>query len=206
MPHAIYAHSALVRDRFGADLSDSHKSRILQGMRWDVAIAMSIAGFVNLAILLVGAVNLFGVDGTDTIVGAHNSIQGSLGGVIAAIFAIGLLASGLASTSIGAYAGSVIMGGLLRTKWSLLARRMVSLLPALGVLAITSDATWALVLSQVLLSFGIPFALFPLIRMTSNSQVMGGFTSKRWVSTLGYAIAAVVSALNLALLWLTLFA
>ena len=206
MPHAIYAHSALVRDRFGADLSDGHKSRILQGMRWDVAIAMSIAGFVNLAILLVGAVNLFGVDGTDTIVGAHNSIQSSLGGVIAAIFAIGLLASGLASTSIGAYAGSVIMEGLLRTKWPLLARRVVSLLPALGVLAITNDATWALVLSQVLLSFGIPFALFPLIRMTSNSQVMGGFKSKRWVSALGYSIAAVVSALNLALLWLTLFA
>lgn len=203
MPHAIYAHSALVRDRFGSELTAPHKSRILQGMRWDVGIAMAIAGFVNLAILLVGAVNLFGVAGTDSIVGAHSSIEASLGGVIAAIFAVGLLASGLASTSIGAYAGSVIMDGLLHTKWPLLARRVVSLLPALAILAVTTDATWALVLSQVLLSFGIPFALFPLIRMTSLGTVMGEFKSKIWVSALGYLIAAVVTVLNLTLLWLT---
>jgi manganese transport protein len=206
MPHAIYAHSALVRDRFGSVLTDGHKTRILQGMRWDVGIAMSIAGFVNLAILLVGAANLFGVEGTETIEGAHGAISASLGGAIAAIFAIGLLASGLASTSIGAYAGSVIMSGLLKAKLPMLLRRVVSLIPALIILAITSDATWALVLSQVMLSFGIPFALFPLIRLTSLGEVMGDFKSKNWVSALGYFIATVVTALNLTLLWLTLFA
>jgi manganese transport protein len=126
--------------------------------------------------------------------------------VIATTFAIGLLASGLASTSIGAYAGSVIMGGLLKAKVPLLARRIVSLIPALIILALTNDATWALVLSQVLLSFGIPFALFPLIRLSSLGSVMGQFKNKRWVSLLGYLIAAVVSSLNLTLLWLTLFA
>lgn len=206
MPHAIYAHSALVRDRFGADLTAPHKSRILQAMRWDVGIAMAIAGFVNLAILLVGAVTLFGVEGTDSIVGAHTAIESSMGGLIAAVFAIGLLASGLASTSIGAYAGSIIMDGLLHVKWPVLARRVVSLIPALAILAITTDATWALVLSQVLLSFGIPFALFPLIRLTSLGQVMGEFKSKIWVSALGYLIALVVSGLNVVLLWLTLSA
>jgi manganese transport protein len=206
MPHAIYAHSALVRDRFGGGLSNGQKTRILQGMRWDVGIAMTIAGFVNLAILLVGATNLFGIDGTETIEGAHGAIESSLGVSVAAIFAIGLLASGLASTSIGAYAGSVIMGGLLKTKLPMLLRRVVSLIPALIILALTSDATWALVLSQVMLSFGIPFALFPLIRLTSMSDVMGDFKSKNWVSTLGYLIATVVTALNLTLLWLTLFA
>jgi manganese transport protein len=206
MPHAIYAHSALVRDRFGSDLAVPEKLRVLKVMKWDVGIAMTIAGFVNLAILLVGAVNLFGVVGTETIEGAHKAIESSLGVVIATTFAIGLLASGLASTSIGAYAGSVIMGGLLKAKVPLLARRIVSLIPALIILALTNDATWALVLSQVLLSFGIPFALFPLIRLTSISSVMGEFKNKLWVSLLGYLIAGVVSSLNLTLLWLTLFA
>lgn len=206
MPHAIYAHSALVRDRFGSEQTDASKARILKAMRWDVGIAMTIAGFVNLAILLVGAVNLYGVVGTETIEGAHGAIESSLGGVIATVFAIGLLASGLASTSIGAYAGSVIMGGLLKAQLPILLRRIVSLVPALIILAFTDDATWALVLSQVLLSFGIPFALFPLIRLTSMSQVMGNFKSKLWVSSLGYVIAALVSGLNLTLLWLTLSA
>lgn len=206
MPHAIYAHSALVRDRFGPDLQSSQKWRILRATKWDVGIAMAIAGFVNLAILLVGAVNLFGVVGTETIPGAHSAIESGLGSAVAVIFAVGLLASGLASTSIGAYAGSVIMGGLLKAQLPILLRRVISLIPALVILAVTSDATWALVLSQVVLSFGIPFALFPLIRLTSITEVMGEFKSKRWVSSLGYSIAAVVSALNLALLWLTLFA
>ena len=202
MPHAIYAHSALARDRFGVGLTDERKLQLIGATKLDVGIAMAIAGFVNLAILLVGAVNLFGAANTDSIVGAHAAIGSTLGPIVAGIFAIGLLASGLASTSIGAYAGAVIMDGLLKVKLSLLARRVISLLPALVILAVTDDATWALVLSQVVLSFGIPFALFPLIRITSRAEIMGGFKNRALTSILGYLIAAMITALNLVLLWL----
>jgi manganese transport protein len=203
MPHAIYAHSALARDRFGSDLTLERKSRLLSATKLDVALAMTIAGLANLAILLIGAVNLFGVADTDTIPGAHAAFEANLGPVAALIFAIGLLASGLASTSVGAYAGAVIMDGLLRWRIPVFYRRLISLIPALIILVSTADATWALVVSQVVLSFGIPFALFPLIRFTSDQSLMGQFANRKFVSLLGYAIAVFVTALNAVLLVLT---
>ena len=203
MPHAIYAHSALARDRFGSDLTQERKSRLLSAAKVDVALAMTIAGLANLAILLIGAVNLFGVADTDTIPGAHAAFEANLGPVAALIFAIGLLASGLASTSVGAYAGAVIMDGLLRWRIPVFYRRLISLIPALIILLSTADATWALVISQVVLSFGIPFPLFPLIRFTSDQSLMGQFVNRKYVSLLGYAIAILVTALNAVLLVLT---
>lgn len=202
MPHAIYVHSALARDRHGKATSDSRK-RLLRTTKWDVVIALGLAGIVNIGMLLLAAVNLRGIDGTDTIDGAHAAIQSSLGPGIALVFAIGLLASGLASTSVGSYAGATIMQGLLHRRIPLFTRRVITLIPAVVILALGVDPTWALVLSQVFLSFGIPFALIPLVRLTNDTALMGGAANRpavRWVLA---TIVVLVIALNLALIALT---
>lgn len=203
MPHAIYVHSALARDRHG-QASDTLRAGLLRSTKWDVIIALGIAGVVNIGMLLLAAVNLRGVEGTDTIEGAHAAIENTLGPGIALVFAIGLLASGLASTSVGSYAGATIMAGLLRRRIPLFARRVITLIPALGILAVGVDPTWALVLSQVFLSFGIPFALVPLLRLTSDRTVMGESANGRAVRWILTSIVALVVALNLALIALTL--
>jgi manganese transport protein len=165
-----------------------------------VSIAMVIAGAVNLAILLLAASALQGAPGTDTLKGAYLALQATLGPVIATIFAVGLLASGLASTSVGAYAGAEIMHGLLRLRVPLLARRVVTLIPALVILGTGFDPTRALVLSQVVLSFGIPFALIPLVWVTAQRGALGTFAN-RWFTTLaGIVCAVLLVALNLLLL------
>jgi manganese transport protein len=200
MPHAIYAHSALARDRFPELRSRTATRRLLWATKWDVSIAMVIAGAVNLAILLLAASALQGVPGTDTLKGAYLALQTTLGPVIATIFAVGLLASGLASTSVGAYAGAEIMHGLLRLRVPLLARRVVTLIPALVILGAGFDPTRALVLSQVVLSFGIPFALIPLVWVTAQRGALGTFAN-RWFTTLaGIVCAVLLVALNLLLL------
>ena len=145
-------------------------SRLLRATKWDVSIAMLIAGTVNLCILLLAAANLAGVPGTDSLEGAYEALYAGLGPAVATLFAVGLLASGLASTSVGAYAGAEIMHGLLHVRVPLLARRLVTLIPALIILAIGFDPTLALVLSQVVLSFGIPFALIPLVALTAQAR------------------------------------
>jgi manganese transport protein len=122
---------------------------------------------------------------------------------VALLFAIGLLASGLASSSVGAYAGAMIMQGLLRRSIPLLLRRLITLIPALLILVIGLDPSRALVLSQVVLSFGIPFALIPLIRLTSDSPLMGGDTNHRITTALGWTVAALISLLNVVLIYLT---
>jgi manganese transport protein len=203
MPHAVYLHSGLARDRHGHPPPGAGRARLLRATRWDVGLAMLVAGTVNLALLLVAATNLRGREGTDTIEGAHAAVAETLGPMVALFFAVGLLASGLASTSVGAYAGAMIMQGLLRRSFPLLVRRLVTLLPALAVLASGVDPTRALVLSQVVLSFGIPFALIPLIRLTSNATVMGADANRRLTTMLGWAVAALISLLNVALIYLT---
>ncbi|WP_029150296.1 Nramp family divalent metal transporter [Microbacterium indicum] len=200
MPHAIYAHSALTRDRFdGVPLP-----RVMRATRWDVTIALAIAGTVNLAILLLGAANLPGVPGTDSLEGAYAALRDSLGAIVATLFAVGLLASGLASTSVGAYAGSEIMSGLLRIRVPLLARRLVTIVPALAILAAGVDPTRALVLSQVVLSFGIPFALVPLVWFTAQRRTLGSLRNRWWTTALGAAASAFLIALNVVLLVMTL--
>ena len=204
MPHAIYAHSALTRDRFGLVEPGAHRLTVLRATRIDVSIALAIAGAVNLVILLLAASSLQGVAGTETLQGAHSALQSSLGAPIATMFAVGLLASGLASTSVGAYAGAEIMHGLLRTRIPLMLRRLITLIPALAILAIGFDPTAALVLSQVLLSFGIPFALIPMVMFTARRSVLGDAVN-RWYTTVAACIAAaLLVALNVALLALLL--
>ena len=244
MPHAIYAHSALSRDRFvtkqpllpapttGAQARGPVRrvlaslvtpegasrtgmaavapgtstglpvDRLVRATRWDVTIAMAIAGTVNLCILLLAAVNLAGVEGTDSLEGAYAALNASLGSVIATLFAVGLLASGLASTSVGAYAGAEIMHGLLHVRVPLIARRLVTLVPAIAILLLGFDPTLSLVLSQVVLSFGIPFALVPLVALTARGAVLGRWRN-HWATTVaGIAASVFLIALNGLLLWL----
>lgn len=205
MPHAIYAHSALVRDRFG-NVEHLEKGRLLRATRVDVTVALAVAGTVNLAILLVAATSLRGVEGTDTLEGSHAALAVTLGPVIATLFAIGLLASGLASTSVGAYAGAEIMKGLLRVRVTMLYRRLITLIPALLILAVGFDPTTALILSQVVLSFGIPFALIPLVKLTASRGVMASFVNRRLTTVLASIAAVALTALNLVLLGLVVFA
>ena len=200
MPHAIYAHSALTRDRFPMQEGPAATKRLLWATKWDVTIAMAIAGTVNLAILLLAASALQGVPGTDSLEGAYAALQSTLGPVVATVFAVGLLASGLASTSVGAYAGAEIMHGLLHIRVPLLLRRLVTLIPALFILGVGFDPTQALVLSQVVLSFGIPFALIPLVWLTAQRGLLGDFAN-RWFTTAAGGLAAVLLvALNAVLL------
>jgi manganese transport protein len=201
MPHAIYLHSSLTRDRHG-DAGD-RLPHLLKVTRWDVIVALALAGAVNIALLVVAAANLQGHAGTGTIEGAHAAITSALGPVVGVLFAVGLLASGLASSSVGAYAGSEVMAGLLKVRVPLLVRRTVTLLPALALLAIGTPPTATLVLSQVVLSFGIPFAVVPLIRLNSDPAVMGAYVAGRSLRIAGWTSAALVIALNVVLLGLT---
>ncbi|MGW8482881.1 Nramp family divalent metal transporter [Microbacterium sp. NPDC055903] len=214
MPHAIYAHSSLARDRFGsaaalpsdeaARTEQGRIRRLLTATRWDVTIAMVIAGSVNLGILLLAAANLAGVEGTDSLEGAHAALAEGLGPVVATFFAVGLLASGLASTSVGAYAGAEIMHGLLHVRIPLLLRRLITLIPALVILGLSVDPTLALVLSQVVLSFGIPFALVPLVALTAQKRTLGVWANRGWTTAAGIIASVLLIALNATLLYLVL--
>lgn len=196
MPHAIYLHSSLSRDRHGRAAEPARLRVLLRATKLDVALALLVAGGVNVSMLILAAASLPGVEGTDTIDGAAAAITEHLGATVGVIFAIGLLASGLASTSVGAYAGSEIMAGLIHARIPLLTRRVVTLLPALAVLGFGVDPTWALVISQVVLSFGIPFALIPLIRLTSKRDVMGEFANQTALRVVAAVIAVAIIALN----------
>jgi manganese transport protein len=144
------------------------------------------------------------VDGAGTLPGAYAAISAALGPVVATLFAVGLLASGLASTSVGAYAGAEIMHGLLRARIPLLVRRAISLIPALVVLVVGVDPTWALVLSQVVLSFGIPFALIPLVRYTARRSLLGEAANRWWTTAIAVLAAALLIGLNVTLIVLLL--
>ncbi len=202
MPHAIYLHSALVRDRHGTATGKGLR-RLVGATRWDVVCGLAVAGTVNIAMLLMAASSLKGVSGTDSIEGAASAISGHLGPAIGVIFGIGLLASGLASTSVGTYAGDAIMKGLLHARVPMLARRAITLIPALIIVGAGVDPTWALVLSQVLLSAGIPFAVVPLVWLTSRRSVMGDLANTTWLRVLAVITVLLIVALNVALLLLT---
>ncbi|MBF6327634.1 Nramp family divalent metal transporter [Nocardia transvalensis] len=202
MPHAIYLHSGLARDRHGHPEPGTARSTLLRITRIDVGLAMVIAGAVNLSMLLMAAHTLVGRD-IDSIEGAHAGVRDALGPGAALLLAVGLLASGLASTSVGAHAGAMIMEGLLSRSIPLLLRRLVTLIPALVILAVGIDPTRALIVSQVVLSFGIPLALIPLVRFTSDRTLMGADVNRRTTTALAWLIAAIISALNLLLIYLT---
>jgi manganese transport protein len=204
MPHAIYAHSALTRDRFGVVEAGPARTRILRATRVDVTVALIVAGTVNLAMLLVGATTLSGHIGELTLNQIYLSLGTILGPTIAFLFALGLLASGLASTSVGAYAGAEVMSGLLKIRIPLITRRAITVIPAVVILAFGVNPLWALILSQVVLSFGIPFALIPLIHFTRQSALMGAEANKPHTTGLAIAAASLITALNLTLVVITL--
>ena len=199
MPHVVYLHSALTRDRFGLVPAGPLRRRLLAATRVDVAVAMVIAGGVNISMLLLAAGALRGADGVDTIEGAHAAISAQLGPLVGVLFGVGLLASGLASTSVGCHAGSVIMQGLLRRSVGLPVRRMLTLVPAMLILIAGVEPTTVLVVSQVILSLGLPFVLIPLVRLTSSRTVMGADVSPRLTTVAAWTITAAIIALNLAL-------
>jgi manganese transport protein len=168
-----------------------------------VAAAMLLAGAVNLAMLLA-ATSLPGSDTGGTLQGAHDAISITIGETIATLLAVALLASGVASTAVGCYAGAVVMDGLLQRRVPLLLRRVGTLIPALIVLAIGVNPTTALVLSQVVLSFGIPFALIPLVILTARPSVMGAAVNHRTTTLIALLVVTAVLILNAVLLYLTI--
>jgi manganese transport protein len=205
MPHVIYLHSALMQNRVPVT-SDDDRRRVLRFQRWDVAIAMTLAGLANMAMLIVAA-SLFheqGLTGVESLEDAHAGFGELVGGGAALAFALALLASGLASSSVGTLAGQVVMQGFIARTIPIVLRRLVTMAPALIVLAVGVNPTKALVISQVVLSFGIPFALVPLLLLTRRRDVMGVLVNRR-VTTVAAAIVAVaIIALNMFLLFRTL--
>jgi len=204
MPHVIYLHSALTQERIPAR-DDGERRHLLRFLRLDVLIAMAIAGVVNMLMLVIAASLFHGssLADVDTIEGAHAGFEQLVGGGAALAFAGALLASGLASSSVGTYAGQVIMQGFIARTIPLAVRRLVTMTPALIVLAIGLDPTRALVISQVVLSFGIPFALVPLIWLTRRRDVMGELVNHRVTTVVASLVAAAIIALNVFLLWQT---
>lgn len=204
MPHVIYLHSALTQERIPVR-DDGERRRVLRFLRVDVVIAMALAGVVNMLMLIVAASLFHGspLADVDTIEGAHAGFEQLVGGGAALAFACALLASGVASSSVGTYAGQVIMQGFVARTIPLALRRLVTMAPALVVLAVGLDPTRALVISQVVLSFGIPFALVPLIWLTRRRDVMGELVNHRVTTAAASAVAAAIVALNVFLLWQT---
>ncbi|BBZ12319.1 Nramp family divalent metal transporter [Mycobacterium branderi] len=203
MPHAVYLHSGLARDRHGHPAPGPWRRRLLRVTRLDVGLAMIVAGAVNGAMLLVAALNMQGRGGTGTIDGAYVAVRDTVNPTIAVFFAIGLLASGLASSSVGAYAGAMIMAGLLYRSVPMVVRRLVTLAPALLILAVGLDPTRTLVLSQVVLSFGIPLAVLPLVALTSDRTLMGADVNHRLTTAVGWLVGVLISLLNVVLIYLT---
>jgi len=204
MPHVIYLHSALTQGRIPCR-TDAERGRVLRFERTDVIVALGLAGLVNMAMLAVAA-KLFHTTGhldITTIEQAHAGFANLVGGTAALAFAAALLASGASSSSVGTYAGQVVMAGFVNLRVPLLARRLVTMIPALVVLALGVNPTNALVLSQVVLSFGIPFALIPLVHLTSQRTVMGTHVNRRATTAIATTIAALISVLNVFLLYQT---
>jgi manganese transport protein len=205
MPHVIYLHSALTQNRI-RPRDSAEKQRLLRFQRIDVFIAMGIAGLVNMSMLIVAATLFHNspLSGVDTIEGAHAGFEAVVGPGAAIAFGLALLASGFASSSVGTYAGQVVMQGFINRRIPLAARRLITMTPALVVLALGLDATQSLVISQVILSFGIPFALVPLVVLTSKREIMGELVNRRVTTVVAGVVASLIIALNLFLLWQTL--
>jgi manganese transport protein len=205
MPHVIYLHSALTQNRIPAH-TDQERRRLLSFQRLDVTIAMGLAGLVNMSMLVIAA-SLFhdrGLVGLDTIEEAHTQFGALAGGSAALAFALALLASGLASSSVGTYAGQVVMQGFIARTIPIVLRRLVTMVPALIVLAIGLNPSRSLVISQVVLSFGIPFALVPLVLLTRRRDIMGALVNRRLTTAAASVVAALIIALNGFLLFDTL--
>lgn len=207
MPHVIYLHSALLQDRVVAT-DDLRRRRLLRFEVIDVLIAMGVAGLINVAMLMMAAATFHRVGATNiaTIEEAHRTLAPLLGGASSTVFAISLLASGLSSSTVGTMAGQVIMQGFLNRRIPVSLRRLVTMIPALIVIGVGLEPTRTLVISQVILSFGIPFALIPLVMLTSRANIMGVVLTNRLVTKLAaWGLAILISGLNVFLLYQVFF-
>lgn len=202
MPHVVYLHSALARDRHGK-VPTKKLRHYLKVTRVDVAIAMVLAGSVNIAMLVLAASSLRGLPDVDTLSGIFTALGSNLGPLIAFLFALGLLASGFASTAVGSHAGAIIMEGLIHRRISPFLRRIIVIVPAIILLILQIEPTQALIVSQVTLSFGIPFALVPLAMVTASRNIMGGAVNSKLTTIAIWTIATIVGVLNMALIGLT---
>jgi manganese transport protein len=207
MPHAIYLHSALTQGRIVV------KDPVLLGRLFryqlvDVIVAMGLASFINAAMLIMAASTFFqhGLTGVGTLEEAHRTLEPLLGRTARWFFAISLLASGLSSSAVGTMAGQVIMQGFLKRKIAIWIRRLVTIIPSLVVIAIGLDPTRTLVISQVVLSFGLPFAIIPLVMFTSRKSVMGTLVNRPATTVAAGVVATLIVALNLFLLYQLIFA
>jgi manganese transport protein len=206
MPHVIYLHSALTQGRMPCR-NDHERSRVLRFERLDVIIALGLAGLINMAMLAVAA-KLFHTPGLSQIAGipqAHAQFGHLVGGTAALAFAVALLASGASSSSVGTYAGQVVMAGFINVRVPLLVRRAVTMVPAIVVLAIGINPTSALILSQVVLSFGIPLALIPLVMLTARREVMGVHVNRRHTTIIAWGCAILITCLNAFLIYQQFF-
>jgi manganese transport protein len=201
MPHVIYLHSALTQDRIVAESTEDART-LLRYTRIDVIVAMSIAGLINVAMLVMAASTFFqsGLTGVDSLEGAHKTLQPILGGASSALFALALLASGLSSSAVGTLSGQVVMQGFIRRQIPVTLRRLVTMTPAFIVIAIGVDPSRTLVISQVVLSFGIPFALIPLVYFTARRDIMGALVNRRITTVAASLVAAAIVGLNIFLL------
>jgi manganese transport protein len=201
MPHVIYLHSALTQDRVPCR-DDRERSRVLRFERLDVVIALGLAGLVNMAMLAVAA-KLFHtpvLSGLSTLQQAHLELGHLAGGAAALAFAVALLASGASSSSVGTYAGQVVMAGFVKLRIPLMVRRGITMIPALIIIAVGMNPTQALVLSQVVLSFGIPFALVPLVMLTCRRDIMGAQVNNRVITILAWSCAVMIVGMNIFLI------
>jgi manganese transport protein len=206
MPHVIYLHSALTQNRIVTRHPEQQR-KLFRYELIDVFIAMGLAGLINMAMLIMAASTFFnaGLTGIGTIEEAHRTLEPLLGPASSWIFAVSLLASGLSSSSVGTMAGQVIMQGFLHFHIPAWIRRAVTMLPSLLVIFIGLDPTRTLVISQVVLSFGLPFAIVPLIMFTSRRDIMGTLVNHRLTSIAASLAAALIIVLNLFLLYQVFF-
>lgn len=206
MPHVIFLHSALTQGRIVTRDPD-HLRRLFRFECLDVTIAMGLAGLVNGAMLVMAASTFFAKGLTDigTIEEAHRTLTPLLGAASSWVFAVSLLASGLSSSTVGTMAGQVIMQGFLHRRIPVWLRRLVTMLPALVVIAVGLEPTRTLVISQVILSFGLPFALIPLVRFTARRDLMGVLVNRPGTTALAAGVTALIVALNGLLLLLVFF-
>jgi manganese transport protein len=201
MPHVIYLHSALTQHRI-VPRNDEEAKILYRYTRIDVLIAMVIAGLINMSMLVIAATVFFGsgLTNVESLEGAHRTLQPLLGGASSVLFALALTASGLSSSTVGTMSGQVVMQGFIQRKIPLFLRRAVTMIPAFVVISLTQDVSRTLVISQVVLSFGIPFALIPLVMFTSRGDVMGVLVNRRLTIAAAVVVATIISGLNIFLL------
>jgi manganese transport protein len=203
MPHVIYLHSALTQRRV-VGATEAEQQKIYSFERWDVIIAMGLAGLINIAMLTIAAAAFYGhgLSNIQNLDQAFAGLRVQLGHGADIFFGLGLLASGLSSSSVGTLAGQVVMQGFIRRQIPLFLRRAITMAPALIVIAVGLDPTRALVLSQVVLSFGIPFALIPLVIFCRDRGLMGTLVNNRATTLLATGVVAVIVSLNVFLIFL----